>query len=105
MLFSNDSDWSKRNGDGHIAWGPDPLLTPLGESQAAAARTAWRKELADGAPLPTKFLVSPLRRALDTWKITFAEAPAGERPVLDSHQRKVLICEVIISVVSVICLV
>lgn len=95
-----NSYWSKLNGDGNITWGPDALLTPLGETQAAGARTAWKKELADGVPLPTKFLSSPLRRALDTWKITFAEAPAGEKPVLSSHQRNALIYEVSFSLFS-----
>ncbi|KAK7682272.1 hypothetical protein QCA50_014475 [Cerrena zonata] len=88
-----DDHWSKLTGDGNITWGPDALLTPTGETQAAGARTAWKKELADGVPLPTKFISSPLRRALDTWKITFAEAPKGEKPVLELNRRKALIYE------------
>ncbi|KAK7682286.1 hypothetical protein QCA50_014489 [Cerrena zonata] len=77
------SYWSKLDGDGNITWGPDALLTPTGETQAADARTAWKTEVAHGVPLPTVFLSSLLRRALDTWKITFAESPEGEKPVLD----------------------
>ncbi|KAI0081465.1 phosphoglycerate mutase-like protein [Panus rudis PR-1116 ss-1] len=104
-----DAYWSKLTTDGNITWGPDALLTPLGMQQAALARDAWRKELNldhthDGqhskqehksfaVPLPERLLVSPLRRALDTFKITFLESEDGERPVLPEHKQRVLIVE------------
>lgn len=98
FIFNNAlyeySYWSKLDGDGNITWGPDALLTPTGEAQAADARTAWKQELTHGAPLPTVFLSSPLRRALDTWKITFVESPEREKPVLNFERRKTLIYEV-----------
>ena len=66
-----DEHWSKLNGDTDISWGPDPLLTPLGELQAQQARNAWKAELPLGVPVPQRWYSSPLKRALDTWKITF----------------------------------
>lgn len=69
------------NGDGELTWGPDPLLTPLGESQARDAHKAWKAETPAGIPTPEKCFCSPLRRALDTWKDTFS-CPEGETPIL-----------------------
>lgn len=51
--------------------GPDPLLTPLGESQARAANEGWKKELKDGIPLPQSLYSSPLQRAARTLEITW----------------------------------
>ncbi|KAG6889697.1 hypothetical protein C0995_015445 [Termitomyces sp. Mi166 len=64
--------WSKLNGDGELVWGPDAELTATGEAQAAAAGEAWKTELAAGLPMPGKFYVSPLSRALKTLEITFS---------------------------------
>ncbi|KAF7799001.1 hypothetical protein EIP86_010231 [Pleurotus ostreatoroseus] len=66
-----DDHYSKLNGDAELTWGPDPLLTPLGCAQAADARELWRVERQYGVPVPEVHFLSPLRRALDTWKITF----------------------------------
>ncbi|OCH90902.1 phosphoglycerate mutase-like protein [Obba rivulosa] len=80
-----DEIFSKQFGDDEITWGPDPLLTPLGIAQAHAARTAWLAELPNGIPLPQLFYCSPLKRALDTWRITFDDGkilPAGYPNVL-----------------------
>ncbi|EMD40116.1 hypothetical protein CERSUDRAFT_151079, partial [Gelatoporia subvermispora B] len=71
-----DETYSKLFGDDEFTWGPDPLLTPLGIDQAQAARTAWQAELPKGIPLPQCFYCSPLKRALDTWRITFDEGKA-----------------------------
>jgi len=89
-----DDYWSKLNGDDELTWGPDPLLTPLGQAQAGEASYAWNIELKHGIPFPEKFLSSPLKRALDTLKTTFIE----ERDVVveDEGRRgnvKVLILE------------
>ena len=86
------SHWSKLNGDGEIVWGPDPLLTHLGELQAEEAHEAWKKELPHGVPLPEKFFSSPLKRALDTWKITFDRQ--GDEQVLEPERTSVDILEV-----------
>lgn len=66
-----DRYWSKLNGDDEITWGPDPLLTPLGLAQAVDAQEVWRREAAHGVPVPERHFLSPLKRALDTWKATF----------------------------------
>ncbi|CCE82817.1 Piso0_002567 [Millerozyma farinosa CBS 7064] len=58
--------WSKLTGDGDLVWGPDPLLTGTGEAQARANQAALRAEIAEGLALPTKWLVSPFSRAIDT---------------------------------------
>lgn len=79
------------NGDGELTWGPDPLLTPLGESQARDAHKAWQAETSMGIPTPEKCFCSPLRRALDTWKTTF-DCPEGETPIL--AVKKVTVLEV-----------
>ncbi|KAK6459710.1 phosphoglycerate mutase [Scheffersomyces xylosifermentans] len=64
--------WSKLNGDGEIVWGPDPLLTELGISQAQENAAVWKQELSNNKSgktdliLPTKWFVSPLSRSIDT---------------------------------------
>lgn len=48
-------DYTKRNGDGKITWGPDAELTPLGESQALVSPKYVRKALlADHADAPAR---------------------------------------------------
>lgn len=44
----------------------DPLLTPLGESQARNLSKAWVQAKADGIPLPTRWFCSPFRRTSKT---------------------------------------
>ncbi|EKM51431.1 uncharacterized protein PHACADRAFT_200260 [Phanerochaete carnosa HHB-10118-sp] len=86
-----DDYWAKLNNDGETVWGPDPLLTHLGETQAEEAHNAWRKELPHGVPVPQKCFASPLKRALDTWKITFDRT--GDAQVLVPEAQNVLILE------------
>ncbi|THH21431.1 hypothetical protein EUX98_g8388 [Antrodiella citrinella] len=86
-----DAHWSTLNGDEELTWGPDPLLTPLGQSQALEARDAWLAELSCDIPLPETFYSSPLKRALDTWSLTFAGF--GNDEVLPKEQRKVTVLE------------
>lgn len=69
--------WSLQDGDGELAWGPDALLTPLGEGQAAAANAGWKEQLKDGAPLPQSFYSSPLRRSASTLNITWHDIALG----------------------------
>lgn len=89
------SYWSKLDGDGELTWGPDALLTPLGQSQALNAKAAWETELNAGIPVPQKFYSSPLRRALDTWTLTFTGANSTTVPANTAHtKRRVLILEV-----------
>ncbi|KAL4242991.1 Histidine phosphatase superfamily protein [Abortiporus biennis] len=86
-----DDYWSKLNGDEELTWGPDPLLTPLGQTQGEEARVTWKEELQYGIPVPDRFLSSPLKRALDTWTATFGKDGEGE--VVDKGKKKVLILE------------
>ncbi|KAK6205593.1 phosphoglycerate mutase [Scheffersomyces amazonensis] len=64
--------WSKLNGDGKIVWGPDPLLTDLGKSQAKENSEFWKQQLRNNKNKnqdlikPTAFFVSPLSRSIDT---------------------------------------
>ncbi|KAH7343461.1 histidine phosphatase superfamily [Rhizoctonia solani] len=79
----------------------DPLLTPLGESQAKEVNNIWKGELqrsSDPIPLPTKLFCSPLSRALATMELTFegvllgktnTRAP-GERPLILEGLREVI---------------
>jgi broad specificity phosphatase PhoE len=75
-----------------MVWGPDSVLTNLGELQAHEAHKAWKVELPSGIPLPQKCYASPLRRALCTWKITFDHE--GEEQILPLEQKRVVILEV-----------
>lgn len=44
----------------------DPLLTPLGESQAVSLGEAFQREHQRGMPVPERWFVSPLRRCGQT---------------------------------------
>ncbi|KAI0953658.1 hypothetical protein AcW1_007823 [Taiwanofungus camphoratus] len=63
--------YSKLYGDSEMTWGPDPLLTSLGITQAEAARSAWEFEVPFGIPTPEQCYASPLHRTLSTWDLTF----------------------------------
>lgn len=75
-----------------MTWAPDARLTPLGHSQAAAAREAWKAEIRHGIVVPQRFYVSPLRRALETWTDTFGGT--GDNAVLPESRRTVTVLEV-----------
>ncbi|KAH8106393.1 phosphoglycerate mutase [Phellopilus nigrolimitatus] len=78
--------WAKLDGDGKIVWGPDPLLTSLGEDQARDANALWKEELKADIPLPAKLYCSPLTRALRTCQLTFAG-------IVEFRQRTPLVLE------------
>lgn len=61
--------------------GPDPLLTPLGISQAETARDAWALQLSRGAPVPQTIISSPLSRAASTLNITWSPVADAPKPV------------------------
>lgn len=52
--------------DGTITWGPDAKLTDLGKAQAAENNLILKRQVARGMPIPTKFIVSPLLRSIET---------------------------------------
>lgn len=68
-----DARWSLLNGDDELTWGPDPLLTNLGKTQAMDLRQGWVTELAQDVPFPERSFCSPLTRALETHDIVFGE--------------------------------
>lgn len=63
--------WRFLGTDGVIEWGPDANLTQLGIDQAKENNQLWKEQLQKGAPIPTKFYVSPLRRSSYTLKHTW----------------------------------
>lgn len=66
-----DAKWHSMTTDGEITWAPDPKLTPLGEDQAKENHELWKKEILLGAPIPSKFYVSPMQRSMNTSYITW----------------------------------
>lgn len=70
--------WCHMTGDGEVLWGPDPMLTELGINQAKENNAAWKKQISDGAPVPSKFYVSPLQRSCHTLVYTWAGIKSTE---------------------------
>ncbi|KAF8900284.1 histidine phosphatase superfamily [Gymnopilus junonius] len=66
-----DDHWAALNDDGELTWGPDPLLTSLGQQQVSTIRNGLTQEVALGLPAPQRRFCSPLSRALDTCDIMF----------------------------------
>ncbi|BEJ15090.1 hypothetical protein CspHIS471_0408570 [Cutaneotrichosporon sp. HIS471] len=65
--------WSLLNGDGNLTWGPDPILTPLGEGQAERANAGWKEQIKEGVPVPQVLYSSPFARAAATLHITWKD--------------------------------
>lgn len=63
--------WHSMETDGEIVYAPDPNLTEVGMKQAIENNVAWKQQIADGAPLPAKFYVSPLQRSCRTLQLTW----------------------------------
>ncbi|KAL5482298.1 PMU1 [Sanghuangporus weigelae] len=83
--------WAKLDGDGEIVWGPDPLLTDLGEEQARDANVAWVQERAAGLPSPDGLYCSPMTRALRTCELTFANLVdfSEQHPLILENAREI----------------
>lgn len=81
--------WSRLNSDDEISWGPDADLTELGIEQAWENHRAWKTQLMNGAPWPSRFYVSPLTRSIRThnitWKDTDVEILEGVRETIGLH--------------------
>ncbi|KAJ4488472.1 histidine phosphatase superfamily [Lentinula aciculospora] len=78
-----DDYWSKLNGDGEIIWGPDPMLTALGEEQARMVNQEWKNESTFGLSVPISRYCSPLTRATKTCLLTFDGLPtSANHPVV-----------------------
>ncbi|ODV80947.1 phosphoglycerate mutase-like protein [Suhomyces tanzawaensis NRRL Y-17324] len=78
-----DRKWHSMETDGEIVFGPDPELTELGINQAKENNAAWKQEIAEGCPLPSKFYVSPMQRSSQTLVYTWAGIkPKEPRPLV-----------------------
>ncbi|KAG5421250.1 PMU1 [Candida metapsilosis] len=74
-----------------IEYAPDPQLTSLGMAQAEENHQLWQQELKEGAPIPSKFFVSPLQRSCQTLQITWADLkPKGIVPHVDELIRETI---------------
>lgn len=84
--------WSLLGTDGNITWGPDPLLTPLGEEQATANNVAWKEQIKAGVPLPQILYSSPMRRSASTLQITWKDIllNKGFKPIIKESYREVI---------------
>ncbi|GJJ14515.1 hypothetical protein Clacol_008779 [Clathrus columnatus] len=68
-----DRLWSKMAGDETMTWGPDPLLTELGITQAKNVNRVWKEELHHNIPIPERLYSSPFSRAVHTAIISFSD--------------------------------
>ncbi|CCG20856.1 hypothetical protein CORT_0A04680 [Candida orthopsilosis Co 90-125] len=74
-----------------IEYAPDPQLTPLGIAQAEENHRLWQQELKEGAPIPSKFFVSPLQRSCNTLQITWNDLkPKAIIPRIDELIRETI---------------
>ncbi|KAH9906667.1 phosphoglycerate mutase-like protein [Xylariomycetidae sp. FL2044] len=76
-----DDYWSHLDGDDKTTWA-DAELTQKGREQAEALKTFWQESVRDARmPTPEAYYTSPLRRCLETSKITYAGLElANDRP-------------------------
>ncbi|KAG7692716.1 hypothetical protein KL951_004963 [Ogataea haglerorum] len=98
-----NNHWSHRTGttlpDGReIVWGPDPMLTPLGERQADELNKAWKRQIEHGAPIPTRYFSSPFSRScmtlVRTWKdISICEENEDPTQLLSSKRHLPIVTE------------
>lgn len=81
--------WRFLPGDGEITWGPDADLTEIGLAQARCNNDALKKQIKNGAPIPAKMYVSPLKRSCKTLKLTWKgiETP---RPIVKENLRETI---------------
>ncbi|KDE09689.1 hypothetical protein MVLG_00093 [Microbotryum lychnidis-dioicae p1A1 Lamole] len=89
-----DAYWSRLETDGNITWGPDPPLTPLGRQQAEDINTAWKRQVAEGVPLPERLYSSPFTRAADTLRNTWHDIllNKGLKPLILERLRETIGC-------------
>ncbi|ODV68307.1 phosphoglycerate mutase-like protein [Hyphopichia burtonii NRRL Y-1933] len=83
--------WHELERDGDLVYGPDPVLTEVGINQAKENNQAWKEQLAKNAPIPSKFIVSPLQRSCNTLLITWKDIfPENTKPVIVENVREML---------------
>jgi broad specificity phosphatase PhoE len=70
-----DCYWSELDGNGTITWA-DANLTTNGANQAERANDFWKSQIAtQHIPTPQSFYTSPLKRCLETARISFSGVP------------------------------
>ncbi|KAG2736952.1 hypothetical protein G9P44_001042 [Scheffersomyces stipitis] len=83
--------WHSLKTDGEIVWAPDSNLTDLGIAQAKENKEAWKREIEKGAPIPSKFYVSPLQRSSRTLVHTWDDIkPRDIKPIVAESIRETL---------------
>lgn len=84
-----DRKWGRLTGNSTITWGPDAKLTPNGIEQAKGVNAVWMNEMQNGGgiPLPTALFVSPLRRALFTFNMSFTGVVDCPSPLIIENLR------------------
>lgn len=82
--------WRYLPRDGDIVYGPDPELTELGLRQAQENNEAWKNQISKGAPIPSKFYVSPLQRSCKTLEVTWNGIATDIKPKVDELLRETI---------------
>lgn len=87
-----DNKWNVLGTDGEINYGPDAMLTELGINQGKENHDVWASEIGQhGAPIPSKFYVSPLQRSLWTCVLTWEGLrPHTINPVVTENLRETI---------------
>lgn len=75
--------------DGVITWGPDAKLTDLGKAQAGENNLFLKQQVAKGMPIPTKFIVSPLLRSIETMVLEW-DGIDIPRPIVNEKVRETI---------------
>ncbi|KAJ9109094.1 hypothetical protein QFC21_000422 [Naganishia friedmannii] len=68
----------------------DPELTELGEGQARAVNSEWKRNSSLGAPRPDLWLCSPLTRTAQTLRLSFESLLGHDRPIFVEALREIL---------------
>lgn len=84
--------WGALGTDGELDYGPDAMLTELGINQGKENRAVWAQEIEHhGAPVPSKFYVSPLQRSLWTCVLTWEGLrPNDIKPIVTERLRETI---------------
>jgi Fructose-2,6-bisphosphatase len=86
-----NTKWHSMETDGINTWAPDPMLTELGIKQAKENNQAWKQQMDLGAPMPSKFYVSPLQRSSHTLVHTWnGLKPDTLRPIVVESIRETI---------------
>lgn len=83
--------WHSLTTDGDFVYSPDSPLTDLGIGQAQENNAAWVDQIAKGAPLPSKYYVSPLQRSCNTLVLTWnGIIPEEKHPKVVENLREII---------------